>query len=84
VPENRLVSQSMLVPPRAKGTITYIAPKGNYYVSDVLLELEFQGETYKYTMMQVWPVRQPRPVAEKIIATTPLLTGLRVVDALFP
>ena len=35
-------------------------------------------------MKQMWPVRLPRPVAEKKIADTPLLTGQRVLDALFP
>merc|ERR1712080_74164 len=35
-------------------------------------------------MLQVWPVRQPRPVSEKLPANYPLLTGQRVLDALFP
>ena len=33
---------------------------------------------------QVWPVRQPRPVTEKLPANHPLLTGQRVLDGLFP
>lgn len=51
---------------------------------DVVLELDFQGSTEKLTMLQVWPVRQTRPVAEKLPANHPLLTGQRVLDALFP
>ena len=35
-------------------------------------------------MMQLWPVRAPRPVAEKQTANYPLLTGQRILDALFP
>lgn len=35
-------------------------------------------------MLQVWPVRQPRPVSEKLSANHPLLCGQRVLDALFP
>lgn len=35
-------------------------------------------------MMQVWPVRVPRPVAEKLTANNPLICGQRVLDALFP
>ncbi len=38
----------------------------------------------KYTMKQLWPVRLPRPVAQKLLADTPLLTGQRVLDTLFP
>lgn len=51
---------------------------------DVVLETEFDGERSKFTMLQVWPVRQPRPVTEKLPANYPLLTGQRVLDSLFP
>jgi V-type H+-transporting ATPase subunit A len=34
--------------------------------------------------MQLWPVRAPRPVTEKQMADFPLLTGQRILDALFP
>lgn len=51
---------------------------------DVVLELEFEGVKEKFTMLQVWPVRQVRPVTEKLPANHPLLTGQRVLDALFP
>lgn len=49
-----------------------------------MLEVEFDGKTTKHTMMQLWPVRAPRPVAEKMTADYPLLTGQRILDALFP
>lgn len=84
VPENSLVTHPILVPPKARGTITFIAPHGNYTLLDTILEAEFEGTTTKYTMLQVWPVRTPRPVAEKLPAATPLITGQRVLDALFP
>ena len=84
VHENTLVKHKLIVPPRAKGTIRYIAPPGNYTVEDIILETEFDGEINKYSMLQVWPVRQMRPVAEKLAANHPLLTGQRVLDALFP
>merc|ERR1719181_1145389 len=35
-------------------------------------------------LLQKWPVRQPRPVAEKLQGNTGLLTQERVCDALFP
>ncbi|KAF9599618.1 hypothetical protein IFM89_001208 [Coptis chinensis] len=50
---------------------------------DKVLELEFQGVKKKVTMLQTWPVRSPRPVASKLAADTPLLTGQRVLDAHF-
>ncbi|CAG0895661.1 unnamed protein product [Cyprideis torosa] len=84
VQENRMIKHKMVLPPRSKGTVTYIAPPGSYTIKDVVLETEFDGEKSKYTMLQVWPVRQPRPVAEKLPANHPLLTGQRVLDTLFP
>lgn len=84
VHENSLVKHKMLMQPRAKGTVTYIAPNGNYKVTDVVLETEFDGEKQSYTMLQVWPVRQPRPCTEKLPANHPLLCGQRVLDSLFP
>ena len=35
-------------------------------------------------MMQLWPVREPRLSGDKLPANHPLLTGQRVLDALFP
>ncbi|KAG2226142.1 hypothetical protein INT45_011759 [Circinella minor] len=83
--ENSLVSQhKIMLPPKARGTITYLAPQGQYTIEDTILEAEFEGETTKYSMKQLWPVRTPRPVAEKLTANHPLLTGQRVLDSLFP
>lgn len=73
-----------MLSPRALGTITYIADKGSYAVNETVLETEFEGKTTKHSMMQLWPVRAPRPVAEKQTANFPLLTGQRILDALFP
>jgi len=82
--ENTLVKQKIMLPPRARGTVTYIAEPGSYDVQDTILETEFDGEKSKFSMLQVWPVRQPRPCIEKLPANYPLLTGQRVLDALFP
>ena len=35
-------------------------------------------------MSHFWPVRKPRPVLEKLQGSEPLLTGQRVLDALYP
>ncbi|KAI9011397.1 V-type proton ATPase catalytic subunit A [Gaertneriomyces semiglobifer] len=83
--ENSFVTNhAIMLPPKAAGTITYMAPKGQYNLTDVVLETEFNGLKTKYTMMQTWPVRTARPVTDKLAADHPLLTGQRVLDALFP
>uniref|UniRef100_A0A166EQ15 V-type proton ATPase catalytic subunit A n=1 Tax=Daucus carota subsp. sativus TaxID=79200 RepID=A0A166EQ15_DAUCS len=82
--ENSLMQHHVALPPDAMGKITYVAPAGQYSLKDTVLELEFQGVKKQFTMLQTWPVRTPRPVASKLAADTPLLTGQRVLDALFP
>ncbi|CAI2353379.1 unnamed protein product [Caenorhabditis sp. 36 PRJEB53466] len=84
VDENLLIKHKILLPPSACGTITFVAPSGQYTVEDTLLELEFAGRKQKFSMLQVWPVRNPRPCTEKLAANNPLLCGQRVLDALFP
>ena len=83
--ENSLLSDhKILLPPKARGTITRIAEAGQYTVEDTVLEVEFEGKKYNYSMYHSWPVRVPRPVTEKLSANYPLLTGQRVLDSLFP
>ncbi|CAH1797385.1 unnamed protein product [Owenia fusiformis] len=82
--ENTLIKHKIMLPPKAHGTVTWVAEPGSYDVNDVVIETEFDGEKSKYTMLQVWPVRQMRPVTDKMAANFPLLTGQRVLDALFP
>jgi len=82
--ENTMVTHQIMLPPGEMGTITWIAPAGTYTLQDNVLEIEFQGKTKKFTMLQYWPVRIPRPTAEKLSSDHPLLTGQRVLDSLFP
>ncbi len=84
VHENSLIKHKIMLNPKARGTVTYIAEPGNYNIEDTVLETEFEGVKTKHSLLQIWPVRQPRPVAEKLAANHPLLTGQRVLDALFP
>jgi V-type H+-transporting ATPase subunit A len=82
VRENDLFYEhKILLPPKAHGRIVEQQPDGNYTVNDKILELE-GGK--KFSMSHFWPVRQPRPVAQKHPGSEPLLTGQRVLDALFP
>ncbi|PAV70313.1 hypothetical protein WR25_03047 isoform M [Diploscapter pachys] len=84
VDESVLIKHKILVPPNIAGNVTFQTPSGQYTVSDTLLELETtDGQVEKVSMYQVWPVRIPRPVAEKLAGNNPLLCGQRVLDALF-
>jgi vacuolar-type H+-ATPase catalytic subunit A/Vma1 len=83
--ENSLLDDhKILLPPRARGTITYIAEKGSYTVAEKILEVEFDGKKSEYSMMHTWPVRVPRPSNTKLAAESPFIVGQRVLDSLFP
>ncbi|KAK2733464.1 H(+)-transporting V1 sector ATPase subunit A [Onygenales sp. PD_40] len=83
--ENSLFNDhKILLPPRARGTITRIAGPGSYTVEEKLLEVEFEGKKSEFGMMHQWPVRVPRPVTEKLASESPFIVGQRVLDALFP
>ncbi|OJD13328.1 V-type proton ATPase catalytic subunit A [Emergomyces pasteurianus Ep9510] len=83
--ENSLLNDhKILLPPRARGTITRIAGPGSYTVDEKLLEVEFEGKKQEFSMVHEWPVRVPRPVSEKLASDTPFIVGQRVLDALFP
>lgn len=83
--ENSLLNvHRILLPPRAKGTITRMPKEGKYTVDEKILELEFEGKKAEYSMMHQWPVRVPRPVTDKLSSTEPFIVGQRVLDALFP
>jgi V-type H+-transporting ATPase subunit A len=84
--ENDLFSQHrIMVAPRVHGKLVEIMPEGQYTVNQTVAVYEdLQGKQKEIKMSHFWPVRNPRPVAEKLAGKTPLLTGQRVLDALFP
>ena len=83
--ENSLLNvHRILLPPRARGTITKMPKKGKYTVDTNILEVEFEGKKTEYSMMHEWPVRVPRPTTDKLASTEPFIVGQRVLDALFP
>eukprot|EP01090_Pellita_catalonica_P011289 TRINITY_DN2286_c0_g1_i1.p1 TRINITY_DN2286_c0_g1~~TRINITY_DN2286_c0_g1_i1.p1 ORF type:complete len:618 (+),score=115.39 TRINITY_DN2286_c0_g1_i1:89-1942(+) len=84
VVENSLITHLVMVPPGKCGKITFIAPTGNYTLKDDVLTLDYRGDVESFKMYHSWPVRSPRPVIEKLRGDYPLLTGQRVMDALFP
>ena len=85
VKENDLFYEhKIMLPPKAKGRVEEIQPEGGYNVNTPIIDIDVNGKIKRYSMSHFWPVRQARPVAEKHPGVEPLLTGQRVLDALFP
>lgn len=43
VQENSLIEHRIMLPPGARGNVTYIAPAGEYSLEDKVIEVEFGG-----------------------------------------
>jgi len=86
VRENGLFREHrIMVPPKAAGRVTFLATAGNYKVLDDILVLETPtGQKEKMQLMHKWPIRDARPMKEKLSGKSAMLTCQRVIDPLFP
>ncbi len=84
-PETTIIKHKCMIPPRLSGVVTKVNSNGQYKANDTVLELtDEKGEVHKLTLCQKWPIRTPRPVAERLQTKVPLITGQRIIDTLFP
>ncbi len=84
VEETPVIRHKIMVPPGKSGTIAEIHA-GKFTVTDPIGKLKLgDGTVEAITLMQKWPVRISRPYREKLPPVEPLISGQRVIDALFP
>jgi len=75
----------VMVQPGVAGKVISLAPAGKYKVEQVVAVIEdVSGKKVEVKLFQRWPVRQGRPVVEKLQGNSALITCERVIDALFP
>jgi V/A-type H+/Na+-transporting ATPase subunit A len=85
VEETPLLTHSILVPPDHRGgKIVDISREGDYDIEHVIATIEKDGQKSELKMYHKWPVRKPRPYAERYDPTIPLITGQRIIDTYFP
>ncbi len=80
VEENPGIMHKILLPPNQEGKITSI-DSGKFTVNDVIGKL---NNGFELRLKQNWPVRVERPAKTKLRPEMPLVTGQRIIDALFP
>jgi len=83
VPETNLIEHRIMVPLGTSGTVKKIA-RGDFTVEEPVVWIEHDGEVKELTMMQRWPVRKPRPYRQRFDPTKLLVTGMRIMDYMFP
>ena len=83
VQETPVVEHKIMVPPDLQGTVKRIE-EGEFTVEETVAVLDTSEGERELTMMQRWPVREPRPYRRKLAPEIPLITGQRVIDTFFP
>lgn len=84
VQETSIILHKIMVPNGMSGTIKEIT-SGSFHVDETIATLTTpDGREVPLTMMQKWPVRVGRPYKKKFVPSTPLSTGQRVIDTMFP
>ncbi len=84
VKENDVITHKIMVPPNVSGTIVEMR-EGDFKVADRIGKIKYpDGTIENITLIQKWPVRVSRPYKEKLPPVDPMITGQRIIDALFP
>jgi V/A-type H+/Na+-transporting ATPase subunit A len=85
VEETLLLTHSILAPPdHPGGKIIDVAKENTYDIGQVVATTENNGNRLELKMFHKWPVRKPRPYAERFDPSVPLITGQRIIDTYFP
>ena len=84
IPETHAITHKCMVPPDLEGTVVETVDDGEYTIDDYLITLELSdGTQKKLNMTQHWPIRVARPTHHRFTASTPLVTGQRIIDTMF-
>ena len=87
VPESRTIEHRIMVPTDVRGSVVRIR-EGEFTVNEPVAVIrsdgEARGKEIEVTLVQHWPVRQPRPPQTRLAPREPLITGTRIIDAFFP
>jgi V/A-type H+/Na+-transporting ATPase subunit A len=85
VEETPLLTHSILAPPdHPGGKIIDVAKENTYEIGQAVATTENNGNRLELKMFHKWPVRKPRPYAERFDPSVPLITGQRIIDTYFP
>ena len=84
VQETEALEHRIMIPPGMSGTLSWIASEGEYTIDDTIARVRSDHSEREVSMLQRWPVRQPRPYRGRLGQSIPLITGQRVLDSFFP
>ncbi len=84
VQETTFLEHKIMVPPFIAGKLSFIAQEGAYTIIDEIFKVKNKSKEQAFSMLQKWPITNNRPYRRKENPYEPLITGIRVIDLLFP
>jgi len=84
VQETPIVEHRIMVPPDVHGVLRWLAPEGDYTIEEPIAVVESEGRKIEVKMYQLWPIRRPRPYRRKLEPSELFITGIRIIDYMFP
>ncbi|MFW9998690.1 MAG: V-type ATP synthase subunit A [Candidatus Hodarchaeota archaeon] len=84
VQETPIIQHKIMIPPNTSGKLTFLADEGDFTIIDKIYKLQIGDTEKSFSMLQKWPITISRPFKERKLPNEPLITGIRVIDLLFP
>ncbi|MGX8834921.1 V-type ATP synthase subunit A [Amedibacillus sp. YH-ame6] len=85
LPETDLIEHRCMIPPTLTGVVVEVVKDGTYNINQCIIKVkDANEEVHELTLTQKWPIKQARPVAQRLPISVPLITGQRIFDTLFP
>jgi V/A-type H+-transporting ATPase subunit A len=85
VPETPLIEHRVLLPPGIAGRVVHMVAEETYTMADeIAVVVDAEEHEHSLTLSQQWPVRQARPIKQRLSPSVPLITGQRIIDMFFP
>lgn len=83
--ETPVIKHYCMLLPLLEGEVISVNEDGCYKINDTVCTIkDSNGKEIPLTLCQKWPIRQPRPVKERMLISKPLITGQRVIDTVLP
>lgn len=83
VQETEVIEHRIMVPNGLSGKVVSVQ-EGDFTIEDTIAVIQTGKGKKPVCMLRKWPVRKGRPYREKLTPDTPMVTGQRVIDTLFP
>ena len=83
VQETEVIEHRIMVPNGMSGKVVSVQ-EGDFTIEDTVAVIKTGKGKKPVSMLRKWPVRRGRPYREKLTPDTPMVTGQRVIDTLFP